>query len=382
MTLAQFKEQFNKNSEYIHFNNSGQAPIPENYRQKAFEWMNRFYSEGAICASEGWHQTEITRKMISGFINAEPEEVSFFQTTASALSQAAFGISLNEGDEILTWDQEYPSNFYPWRIAAEKSGAKLIQIKSKNHDTPYQIILDQVTSKTKVIAVSWVQFISGAVTDLSALARALKGRNIWIVADVIQGLGIRPFDFKESGLDIICCGSHKWLCSGYGAAFMVTKKERLNEIFPIEFGGMTFGDPDTPKSYTNLMKTNSQKFEPGSKSMIEIIAMQESLQLISAVGLTTLYAEADRLSDLLRDALMKRNFIVRQPQSGPIVSFETGNTIKDQEIYNWLLSQKISVAYRGKGIRVSIHGFNHDHEVYRMIETLDQVKSASHKLFK
>ena len=374
MTLTQFKEQFNKNSDYIHFNNSGQAPISENYRQKAVEWLNRFYSEAAFCSQSGWAQTDVTRKMIADFVNAEPEEVSFFQTTASAISQAALGIRLSKGDEILTWDQEYPSNFYPWRIAAEKAGAKLIQISSDHYETPFQKLLDHVTDKTKVIAVSWVQFVSGAVTDLKALSTALQGRNIWLVADVIQGLGVRPFNFKDSGFDIICCGSHKWLCSGLGAAFMVTKQHRLSEILPIEYGSMTYGDPDTPKSFTSATKTSSLKFEPGSKSMIEIIAMQESLKLFSATGVETIFAEASRLADVLRKELIRRNFIVRRPHSGPIVSFETGNAVQDRELFKLLLSQKISVAFRGAGIRVSIHGFNHDHEVQRLIEVLSTVK--------
>ncbi|MFN7729134.1 MAG: aminotransferase class V-fold PLP-dependent enzyme [Bdellovibrio sp.] len=94
---------------------------------------------------------------LARFIGADTSEVAFFQTTAAALSQAAMGIPLASGDEILTWDQEYPSNFYPWRMPAEKSGAKLIQVESENWLTPAQKILDRVTAKTKVIAVSWSQ---------------------------------------------------------------------------------------------------------------------------------------------------------------------------------------------------------------------------------
>ena len=186
MKLQDFKKQFNQNSEFIHFNNSGQAPISEVYKDKAIYWLKRFYSEAAFCSMEGWDQVDATRTKLAAFIGCQPEELSFFQTTASAISQAALAIPLKNGDEILTWDQEYPSNFYPWRIAAEKSGAKVIQLPSKDYLTPADSILNAVNEKTKVVAVSWVQFMTGAITDLKKISSSLKGRDIWLVADIIQ----------------------------------------------------------------------------------------------------------------------------------------------------------------------------------------------------
>ena len=161
MALTEFKSHFNIGGDYTHLNNSGQALIPDVNRDVAREWLEKLYREGAFCSNEGWAQTEVTRKKLAAFIGAAEDEISFFQTTASALSQVASGISLNSGDEILVWDQEYPSNFYPWRRAAERSSAKLIQIESDSWNTPAEKLLSCVTAKTRVIAVSWVQFQTG-----------------------------------------------------------------------------------------------------------------------------------------------------------------------------------------------------------------------------
>ena len=147
--IEEFKKHFYSDSEFIHLNNSGQSLIPDVNRAAVLEWIERFYREGAFCSVEGWAQTEITRKKLAAFIGADLQEVSFFQTTASALSQVASGIPLQPSDEILTWDQEYPTNFYPWRKAVEKSGAKLIQIESDNWRTPAEKILNRVTDRTR-----------------------------------------------------------------------------------------------------------------------------------------------------------------------------------------------------------------------------------------
>jgi cysteine desulfurase / selenocysteine lyase len=216
VSLAEFKSHFYTGLEFITLNNSGQGLIPDTNRDLAKYWLDRMAIEGPSCAMEAWAATETTRKKLARFLGADEQEIAFFTTTSAALSQVAWGLPLESGEEILTWDQEYPSNFYPWRQAAAKSGAHLIQVESKNFETPIEAILQRVTQKTKAIAISWVQYQSGAVTDMKELSRQLKGKNIWLIADVIQGAGVRPLDFKATGFDVFCGGSHKFMCSGYG----------------------------------------------------------------------------------------------------------------------------------------------------------------------
>ena len=86
MNIDNLKTHFCLNTEFTHFNNSGQALIPDVNRDLASVWVERFYKEGAFCANEGWALTELTRKKLAEFIGADKAEVAFFQTTASALS--------------------------------------------------------------------------------------------------------------------------------------------------------------------------------------------------------------------------------------------------------------------------------------------------------
>lgn len=368
MTIEQFRKHFASDSGVIHFNNAGQAPIPDVNLEAAVQWLQRFHREGASCSMEGWGQVEKARQRLAAFLGAHSEELALVQTTASAISQAALGIPLQPGDEILTWDQEYPSNFYPWRVAAERSGAHLIQVKSDGWLTPVSRLLDRVTSKTKVIAISWVQYQTGSVTDLKALSTSLKNRGIWLVADVIQGAGVRPFHFHDSGFDLICGGAHKWLCSGYGVGFMAVRKEKIDQLRLLEFGAMTYGNPDTPKSFTIEPKPTAARFEPGSKSMIEVIAMTKTLDLFEAAGMEAISAEASRLGRRLRQGLEQIGF-EHACAEGPIVNFSSRD---DKAVAELLKSAKISHALRGPGVRISLHAFNSETEVD---QTLDLLKA-------
>jgi cysteine desulfurase / selenocysteine lyase len=368
MNLNQLKSQFHYSPEHCNFNNAGQAQIPDVYKNTLQQWLERMYREGGLMSISGWIEVEKAREKLAQFLGADAEETSIQLTTASALSQAAFGIPLNAGDEILTWDQEYPSNFYPWRIAAERSGAKVIQVASDNLNTPVENILNKISSKTKVIAVSWVQYQTGAVTDLKKLSEAVKGKNIWLVADVIQGVGVRPFHFHDSGFDIVGGGSHKWLCSSYGAAFLLVKKERISQLAPIEVGAMTYGNPDTVKSFSIEPKKTSHRFEPGSKAMLEVIATGEVASMFHSVGIDSIFTEACRLADLLRVGLKQRGFKLNCT-TGPIVNFSGPDL---EKIEKKIAAAKIAYALRGPGIRVSTHAYNRDEEVNYFFKTIDQ----------
>ena len=370
MNIQNFKSHFYSGNEFVHFNNAGQCLIPDVNRDTMIHWMNRFYNEAALTFPDAIATIEVTRKKLAQFIGAQPEEIAFMQTTATAISQAAFGISLKSGDEVLTWDQEYPSNFYPWRVAAERANAKVIQIESVNWQTPVEKLLERVTKNTKVVAVSWVQYQTGAVTDLKKLSQALKGKGIWLVADIIQGAGIMPFHFRDSGVDIACCGSYKWLCSAFGASFMVVRQERIEELMPIQVGAMSFGTPDTPKTFANPMKATAERFEPGSKCTPEIIALGATIDLFTKYGINNIEQEAARLADRLRNGLSEKGFLIHSP-AGPFVNFAPKNPKDTDACAEKLMNANISHANkRGPGIRLSVHAYNRESEVDRVLEVL------------
>lgn len=360
--MQNFKSNFFQNPTFRNLNNAGQGSVSLPFKNAVTHWLTRFYEEGSHSMAQCWEEVESARSKTAKFLGAQSDELAFFQTTASALSQAALGIPLQSGDEVLTWDQEYPSNFYPWRIACEKSGAKLIQVPSENFETPARKILDRVTAKTKVITISWVQYQTGSVTDLKYISDQLKDRNIWLVADVIQGIGIRPFNFKESGFDIICGGSHKWLCSAFGAAFMVVKKEKMLQLGPAAFGAMTFGNADTPKSFDLKPKTSAHRFEPGTLSFAEIIGLGATIDLFNQTGIVSVSKEAERLALRLSKGISDLGFTVNAA-NGAFVNFSNATEIEKHQIDKKLKQAQISSVKRGKGIRVTPHAYNTDNDI-------------------
>ncbi|MFN8791194.1 MAG: aminotransferase class V-fold PLP-dependent enzyme [Bdellovibrionales bacterium] len=215
------------------------------------------------------------------------------------------------------------------------------------------------------------QYQAGAVTDLKALIQALKGSRIWVVSDIIQGAGVRPFHFHKMGLDIACGGSHKFMCSGYGSSYMLVKKERLADLNPLEFGAMTFGTPETEKSFDRPTRTAAKKFEPGSKAMVEAIAMKSTLDLFSSVGIDAISVEACRLAELLRQGLAARDCALHSPPQEHIVNFLPPRGKSPEEMSSRLIKARISCVRRGPGIRLSPHAFNTEQDLQAVFDVID-----------
>jgi selenocysteine lyase/cysteine desulfurase len=264
------------------------------------------------------------------------------------------------------WDQEYGSNLHPWREAAKKAGAKLVLVQSgPGLATPAERLLAAVTPRTRALAFSWVQFQTGSVTDLKAVADFARGRGIWTVVDAIQGVGARPLDLKALGLDAVCGGSHKWLVSPVGVGYLAVRPERLEELAPLAFGASTFGTCDDPVSLVCAPKAGAGRLEPGSRQVLEITALGASVELLLAAGLDEIERESRRLARRLREGLRAKGRAIHSPDEGAIVSFSA-----DDAAARELKKTGVAYAVRGPGLRLSPHAFNTEEDVDRALACL------------
>ncbi len=376
--IEAYKESFRRESELIHLNNAGVAPWPKATERAVQEWAARMAFEGTHVADEAFAKSDETRARLGSIVGAEASQIAFFQTCASAISQVAFGLSLNSGDEIVVWDQEYPSNFYPWKMAADQAGAKLV-IASSTHSlaTPLENIEKVVTARTRVIAGSWVQYRNGAIMDLKAVAEFAKTRGIFTCIDIIQGAGLLPFDFNSLGLDAACGGSHKWFTSPLALGYLLLKSEHIERLTPLSVGAMSFGGYNLLSNVNTPMTKGVQRFEPGGRSLLELIGFGESLRLVSATGVDRIAQEAEWLSRKLMHGLREIGYLIHSPHGshhrGSIVNFSptaqaAAKTI--EEIEQRLRTIKVSFSKRLPGIRLSPHAFVTAEHIGRVLESL------------
>lgn len=370
-SLQKYQSAFEKPAGLIHLNNAGLAPTCLPAFQTVQFWNRRFHLEGMHCNDDYMAAAETARAQLAHLAGASSDEVAFFQSTAGAISQVAFGMDLRPGDEVLMWEQEYSSNLYPWKAACDRSGAVLrIVPDEKDLSTPTEKYLAAVTPKTRVIALSWVQFQTGALSDLKAIADFARARGIWTVIDVIQGFGFLPFDFRALGIDAACGGSHKWMTSPVGVGFLLIREDRISSLRPLTIGSSTYGTCDDASDLACVPKTGASRFESGSKQVLEITALGASAKFLSEIGSQVLIDEITRLASRLRDGLKARGFQIHAPvKANPSFVNFTGSGSVDA-ITTKLKAAKISYAVRGPGVRLSPMAFNTNEEIDQVLKVL------------
>ena len=374
--IQTYKQAFHRGDDLIHLNNAGVAPWPIQTEAVVKEWASRIASHGTHAAAAAAERAEEARQALAFTLGATTDQIAFFQTCAQAISQVAFGLHFMPGDEIVTLDQEYPSNFYPWRLAAERAQAKLVVAESSaNLATPLEAIKAKVTHRTKVIAVSWVQYRNGAIMDLEPLAAFARDNDIITCVDIIQGAGLLPFDFTLSGIDFACGGSHKWLTSPLALGFLLMKPKFIEQLNPLAVGAMSFGGFDMLSDIKMPMSKGVARFEPGGKGLLEMIGLNETLKLVRATKIENITKETERLANKLASGLIERGYVVNSPhefaQRGSIVNFSpTEKTFTTEKIDQRFLANKISYTKRQPGIRLSPHAFMTDQQIEKVLEVL------------
>lgn len=372
-SLSQYQAEFNKGSR-IHMNNAGLAPISKTAAEKVKYWAQRFYEDGFYSDHDYMSDIRHSRQSLAQLLGAEAANIAFFQSTAGAVSQIAFAFGLQAGDEVVLWRQEYSSNLYPWQQACVRAKAQLVTVESeKNSATPYQKIIEACTPKTKIVAVSWVQFETGAMTDIEALVKACHQRGIFVFVDVMQGLGLYEFRFKDWGVDAVGGGSHKWLTSPVGVGFLALKAEHFSRFQPLITGSATYGTCDDPANFACVPKSDASKFEAGSKQVLEITALGASCDLLHAVGTAEVRTETLRLARRLRQGLEKQGFEIHSPwttaeHGSAIVNFSKPGSEEEKaasfkKMRELLSAHPVNFAMRGPGLRLSPHAFNTDQEI-------------------
>ena len=376
--IARFRAAFVRSGRYTHLNNAGQAPLCVPARDELIAWTNRFAEEGAHVFPLLFQKFGEARIELGRLLGADASQVVFTEGTATAISQIALGLSFKPGDEIIVWDQEYPSNFYPWSEAARRSGAKLVIAKSGTDlSTPLETIEKLVTSKTRVIATSWVQYRTGALTDLSALCAFARAKHIFTSADIIQGAGCLPFDFRAIGLDAACGASHKWMCASHGPGYFLLREEHFERLTPLMVGAMTYGTPDDLARADAVMRPGPARFEPGGLAFTSAIALGAAAKLIRECGISLIAQEAEWLTKTLMHGLRERGYVVASPHGphfrGAILNFTPGADAKLKslpEIAAALSANGISFGARAPGIRLSVHAHNTPDDIERVLALL------------
>ncbi len=210
--------EFNLRKDIIYLNHAGVSPWP--YRTS--KAVQNFAEENMLSGSFNytiWLGIESQlRRCTRKLINAPSEDdIAFLKNTSEALSVVAYGLEWRKGDNIVSSNQEFPSNRIVWESLAQK-GVEFREADLNNSKSPEDALFSLVDNKTRLITISSVQYSTGLQMNLNLIGEFCKSRGILFCVDAIQSLGAMRFDVQQIQADFVMADGHKWMLGPEGLA--------------------------------------------------------------------------------------------------------------------------------------------------------------------
>ncbi|TME75347.1 MAG: aminotransferase class V-fold PLP-dependent enzyme [Chloroflexi bacterium] len=230
--------------------------------------------------------------------------------------------------------------------------------------------------RTRVLAVSAVQFWNGFRVDLSALCAALRGKDVLLIVDAIQAVGALRIDLAEVSVDYLCAGAQKWLLGPIGAGFAYVGPRMLERLHPAIIGTDSVVRDEEYFDYELTLKPDARRFEEASPNYPGILGMGAAVNLLLRAGPAAVEDAVLRLAGRLREELPRRGYELllspgRPSERSGIVSFRHPRMVP-VELHGRLRDAGIIISLRGDFLRASPHYYNSDTDIDRLLEALPQ----------
>ena len=308
-----FKQKIkNKPLVYLDSANSSQKPKLvidriSNFYETEFSNVGRSVHTLAVKAT---NRFEATRDILKKYLNAKYREEIIFtkgETEAINLVASSYGKKyINKGDEILITELEHHSNYVPWHfIRKEKEAVIKFAPVNENGEVEIDEIKKLISSKTKIIAITHISNVTGAIMPIKKIAELAKEKNIPVLIDGTQGAPHLHIDMQDLDCDFYAISCHK-MYGPNGLGILYAKKKWLDVLPPYQGGGGMISE--VKKDDITFAETPT-KFEAGTMQTAEVVAFAESIKFIEKLGIKNIEDHENEVLEYGLEKLKKNNSI-------------------------------------------------------------------------
>jgi len=316
--IEEARRLFPHTKKVTYFNSASYGPFCTPVREAIVANIDQRVASEQDDSHDAFGAADELRGIYAKMIGATKRSVGIGLNTSHGLNIAAFGLPLKKDDEVLVSDIEFPAVVYCFKAAAEARELKMKFIKS--HDLRFDIseFEKAITKRTRVLALSYVQFFNGFKNDLKTIAEICRKHDIYLVIDGIQGMGVEPINVRKIdgiqgmgvepinvrklGIDVFTSGCQKWMLSPQGCGFFYLSDEIREKIKP---PFMSWLGVDWKLQFSDLFHydrdyfDSAQKYELGYYAVLNLMGMKAAAQIIQDLGISNIRQHNHGLIDRL-----------------------------------------------------------------------------------
>lgn len=375
--LHRFRSELPITEEWNYLNHAGIGPLTRAGAERMAGLARLVSASGDRHWPERADETERVRQETARLLGArEPHELAFVGNTSEALSAVAWGLDWRRGDNVVAPEPEFPANVYPW-LSLAPLGVEYRRVPEREGRVEAADLVAAMDERTRVVAVSWVQYASGHRVDLAPLAAACRDAGALLVLDAIQGVGALTLDVEAAGVDACALAGHKWLLGPEGIGLLYVSDRVIERLRSTRHGWRSVAGRFDWTEIDPTPAAGALRFEAGTLPMGNVHGLGASVDLFHELEPTAVEARILALADRVARGLSGLGFRLAEPRRAPgevsgIVA-GTHPARSADDLTQELARRRIVVSHRAGRLRIAAHGYNTEEEVDRLLAALGEL---------
>lgn len=359
---------------YTYLNSAAVSPIPTTAIEAVNWQLNDVATNGTLHFSSWVDTKNRARALVAEMLKVRAEQVAFLRNTSDGVASIANGLKWEAGDNVVSFEREFPANYYAWRRVRDDFGVELRLCPERDGRIDLDEFISIIDSNTRVVAISAVQYASGYKADLERLGRAARSVDALFCVDIIQGFGAMPFDLPAQFVDAACGASHKWLCAPEGCGIFYLSDRARERVKPTLVGWISVETPWDFEDREQPLKPTALAWESGTGCSSLFYGLEQSLKLLHDTGTENIQNHLETLTDYLCDSLGGKNYDIISSRAASektaIVCIKHRDGSPPNQIAAELESKNVIISPRGDRLRIAPHFYNNIGDIERLVEAL------------
>jgi len=371
MSIEEARSKLPVTREYVYLDHAAVGPLPNFvvYAVGSFTEDKRY---GGLFWNSWEDKAEKGRQVIAELLNARREEIALVPNTSEGLGIVGNGLDYKQGQNIVTSDLEFTSNLFVWQALCRRYKMELRTVRARSESLRIDDFRNMIDKKTRLVAVSHVQFSNGFKIDLKELCKIAHENEAYVITDAVQSVGQMPIDVKHLDVDFLACSGYKWLLSPMATGFLYIRSNLLEAVYPSLVG---YRSDDSPHDYSFREfepAKSARRFEHGQLNFPGFAGMLEAIRFLNRYGIQRIETRVRKLTDRIIEEVSQSRGMTLLSSTEPnhrsgIVKLSCRNPELAEKR---LRRNRIIASVRAGGLRISPHFYNSDSEIETLLHNL------------
>jgi selenocysteine lyase/cysteine desulfurase len=355
----------------VYANSCSQGALSTRVRAAVEEWIAGWDENGAEW--DFWvERNEAARRGFAGLLHAEPDDVAVTTSVSQGVSALASALDLTgDRNRIVISEYEFPT-VGQIAHAQELRGAEVVHVQSEaDGRIPLERFAEAIDERTALVCCTAVSFRSGHRHDVSAVAELAHARGALLLADSYQAIGALELDVRTLGADVVTGGTVKYLLGSAGLAFMWLRESLRRELLPTQTGWFADEDIFAMSIADYSPHASARRFDSGTPPVPSLYPGVAGIELVAEVGVPPIEKHVRGLVDRLLAGLEELGATVAtsraEKEYGPLVCVVSTDP---DVLVEALAAERIVTSTRDSNLRISLHLYNVEEDVDRILEAL------------